>query len=571
MKAYQLKIQIKNSHPPIWRRLIVPAGLSFSQLAVILNEAMGWCGYHLFCFEFYHLGIQVEDNVDEYDDFGWSDYEREEASETLIDTYLDTEEWFTYIYDFGDNWQHRVTVEKILEDYDGNYAQVLKYKGGTPYEDCGGIDEYYRLLETLRNPDSPEYEEMKEWTEGNFHTEYDMECVNESLKRLCLSEETGAPMTKNEIYEDLQKESKPLKRIEPNERGLYFGTGFTELDETELNHVTLTEILGKYTKQELMEIVKLHHMTGYSGLKKDAIVKYLSKDLLDKRVMCSYFRYLNDRETELLESENNFVQIDFMDDDYDTLLNGGYAVHKDEYFMEDYICIPEEVKEAYRINCDEEWKKTCKEEAELTSYMNLAAELYGVCPISKMLEIYEKYTGRTKGELEVLTFAEEIPENKKYFVIKEGRLVLKILTSQNYYREFFKMQGNISYYFPTKEEAELLMKKGYLPFDEALKSLQIFFRKNGEDTDEDAEFLCKRVQFMLRIGETPESIIEMLEEGFMGFDDVMENYKKQNQFIKKLMKVSEHTRMILLRGHTLAEINSSRQPERNGKIIRFPG
>ncbi|MDO4677688.1 MAG: plasmid pRiA4b ORF-3 family protein, partial [Eubacteriales bacterium] len=55
MKAYQLKIQIKNSHPPIWRRLIVPAGLSFSQLAVILNEAMGWCGYHLFCFELYQV------------------------------------------------------------------------------------------------------------------------------------------------------------------------------------------------------------------------------------------------------------------------------------------------------------------------------------------------------------------------------------------------------------------------------------------------------------------------------------------------------------------------------------
>lgn len=538
MKAYQLKIQIKNSHPPIWRRLIVPAGLSFSQLAVILNETMGWCGYHLFSFEFYHLGIHVEDNVEEYDDFGWSDYEREEADETLIDTYLDTEEWFTYIYDFGDDWQHRVTVEKILEDYDKNYAQVLKYKGNTPYEDCGGIDEYYRILEILRNPDSPEYEEMKEWTEGNFCTEYDMGCVNESLKSLCLGEKMSAPITKDEI---------------------------------ELNHVTLTEILGRYTKQELMEIVKLHHMTGYNGLKKDAIVKKLSKDLLDKQVMCSYFRYLNNRETELLESENNFVQIDFMDENYDTLIDGGYAAYKDDSFMEDYICIPEEVKEAYRINCDEEWKETCREETELAGYMNLAAELYGVCPIGKMLEIYEEYTGRTKEKSEALTFAKEIPENKKYFVVKEGMLVLKILTSQNYYRDFFKMQGNISYYFPTREEAELLMKKGYLPFDEALKSLQIFFRKNGEDTDEDAEFLCKRVQFMLRVGESPESIMEMLEEAFMGFEDVMEDYKKQNQFIKKLMKVTEHTRMILFRGHTLAEGNSSRPPERNGKIIPFPG
>lgn len=538
MKAYQLKIQIKNSHPPIWRRLIVPAGLSFSQLAVILNEAMGWCGYHLFSFEFYHLGIHVEDNVEEYDDFGWSDYEREEADETLIDTYLDTEGWFTYIYDFGDDWQHRVTVEKILEDYDKNYAQVLKYKGNTPYEDCGGIDEYYRILEILRNPDSPEYEEMKEWTEGNFCTEYDMGCVNESLKSLCLGEKMSAPITKDEI---------------------------------ESNHVTLTEILGRYTKQELMEIVKLHHMTGYNGLKKDAIVKKLSKDLLDKQVMCSYFRYLNNRETELLESENNFVQMDFMDENYDTLIDGGYAAYKDDSFMEDYICIPEEVKEAYRINCDEEWKKTCREETELAGYMNLAAELYGVCPIGKMLEIYEEYTGRTKEKSEALTFAKEIPENKKYFVVKEGMLVLKILTSQNYYRDFFKMQGNISYYFPTREEAELLMKKEYLPFDEALKSLQIFFRKNGEDTDEDAEFLCKRVQFMLRVGESPESIMEMLEEAFMGFEDVMEDYKKQNQFIKKLMKVTEHTRMILFRGHTLAEGNSSRPPERNGKIIPFPG
>lgn len=538
MKAYQLKIQIKNSHPPIWRRLIVPAGLSFSQLAVILNETMGWCGYHLFSFEFYHLGIHVEDNVEEYDDFGWSDYEREEADETLIDTYLDTEGWFTYIYDLGDDWQHRVTVEKILEDYDKNYAQVLKYKGNTPYEDCGGIDEYYRILEILRNPDSPEYEEMKEWTEGNFCTEYDMGCVNESLKSLCLGEKMSAPITKDEI---------------------------------ESNHVTLTEILGRYTKQELMEIVKLHHMTGYNGLKKDAIVKKLSKDLLDKQVMCSYFRYLNNRETELLESENNFVQMDFMDENYDTLIDGGYAAYKDDSFMEDYICIPEEVKEAYRINCDEEWKETCREETELAGYMNLAAELYGVCPIGKMLEIYEEYTGRTKEKSEALTFAKEIPENKKYFVVKEGMLVLKILTSQNYYRDFFKMQGNISYYFPTREEAELLMKKGYLPFDEALKSLQIFFRKNGEDTDEDAEFLCKRVQFMLRVGESPESIMEMLEEAFMGFEDVMEDYKKQNQFIKKLMKVTEHTRMILFRGHTLAEGNSSRPPERNGKIIPFPG
>lgn len=67
MKAFQLKIVIKNSKPPIWRRLIVPAGITFSQLSMILNEAMGWCGDHLFEFEFYHLGLKV---MEEADDFG---------------------------------------------------------------------------------------------------------------------------------------------------------------------------------------------------------------------------------------------------------------------------------------------------------------------------------------------------------------------------------------------------------------------------------------------------------------------------------------------------------------------
>lgn len=41
MKAYQLKIQIKDSRPPIWRRVIVPAGLRVSQLSIVLDKVMG--------------------------------------------------------------------------------------------------------------------------------------------------------------------------------------------------------------------------------------------------------------------------------------------------------------------------------------------------------------------------------------------------------------------------------------------------------------------------------------------------------------------------------------------------
>lgn len=210
MKAYQIKIAIKDSHPPIWRRAIIPAGLSFSQLSVILNEIMGWCGYHLSMFEFFHLKIQIEEEPEEC---FWSEYDKLDAAETRIDEFLDEEEWFTYLYDFGDGWSHRVTIEKRLDDYEYNYPMVLKFKGDTPYEDCGGLWGHYRLLEILENPKHPEYEDMKAWVDGHFHIDYDLKQVNDALKKLYISEKTSKPMSQNQIYQEFIQDQAPLKRI----------------------------------------------------------------------------------------------------------------------------------------------------------------------------------------------------------------------------------------------------------------------------------------------------------------------------------------------------------------------
>ena len=151
--------------------------------------------------------------MEEYDMWGWDEYDMLESGETLIDDFLDTEDWFTYIYDFGDYWKHRVTVEKVLMDYDKNYAQIIKYKGDTPYEDCGGISGYYELLRILDNPAHPEFEQMKEWTEHHFTEKFDLENVNEHLKTLYLSNTVSGPMTQNQIYEETMK-SLPFKKID---------------------------------------------------------------------------------------------------------------------------------------------------------------------------------------------------------------------------------------------------------------------------------------------------------------------------------------------------------------------
>ena len=585
MKAYQLKIQIQNSHPPIWRRIIVPAGLSFSQLSILLNEAMGWCGYHLTSFEFYHQKIRIEENLEEYDMWGWDEYEMLEAGETLIDEFLDDEQWFTYIYDFGDYWKHRVTIEKVLTDYENHYAQVLKYKGDTPYEDCGGLSGYYELLEILDDPKNPEYKEMKEWTKNHFTEEFDLERVNAKLRSLYLSDKVSGPMTQKEIYEEILTKSCPFRKIDVEADLPFTDTKDWEKsgDEVEwtfrdmengVKNITLREILEECTKKELVETAKILHLSGYSNLKKEKLIEHLCVDLLDRDVMRKYFRFLSKCEIELLEGKENHVEIEFQYEGYDTLLAVGYALYQSDW-AKGYVVIPEEVKKAYFRNCDDEWKKEAVCAKELLMYLNCAAEIYGVCPMKKALELYQRDTGKIENEFGMIRFYEDVPENKKLFYINEAKIVLKMIGEKSMIQEILSMHKNFDYYDPTMEEIQLLGTKGYFLFDRELNQLKKFFLKHGEETTEDAEDLCKRVQFLFRIGGQIDDVMGMLEECFMGFEEVVMNQKQMHALLEKLFQVMQTTRTFVLRGHSpmevmpeIAKVVEKQKSENN--VIPFP-
>lgn len=190
MKAYQIKVTVKDSKPPVWRRMMIPAGITFQVFSAMINEAMEWCGYHLYNFTFSKLGVCFEEEID---DFEYGNMERLEAGESVIDSYLEGQKSFTYCYDFGDNWIHTITVEDIVDDYDQLCAQVVKYKGDSFPEDCGGIWGYYELMETLANPKDPEYENMKEWYEDAFPGEYDMDVINDMLYDLGMGDTMDLP------------------------------------------------------------------------------------------------------------------------------------------------------------------------------------------------------------------------------------------------------------------------------------------------------------------------------------------------------------------------------------------
>lgn len=158
----QLKIQIQGiSKPPVWRKVLVPTQFSFDKLHQVIQAAFGWYDYHLYSFSPTGYGSSPEIGLP--DDEGWSDEEILNSKKVkLAEIFKVKGQRFTYIYDFGDNWVHKITIEDVL-DQKATKAQLISGKGACPPEDCGGVWGYQNLVEVMGNPNHPEYGEMREW------------------------------------------------------------------------------------------------------------------------------------------------------------------------------------------------------------------------------------------------------------------------------------------------------------------------------------------------------------------------------------------------------------------------
>ena len=174
-KVYQFKVTLKGIRPPIWRRIQVPGNYSFWDLHVAIQDAMGWFDLHLHVFEMINpkTGFKEEIGIPD-DDFGAFDHKVIPGWKRRISRYFSPENpKAIYSYDFGDDWEHEIKLEKILTpETDITFPRCIKGKGACPPEDCGGVWGYYEMLETLSDPEHEDYENTVEWLGEFFDPEY---------------------------------------------------------------------------------------------------------------------------------------------------------------------------------------------------------------------------------------------------------------------------------------------------------------------------------------------------------------------------------------------------------------
>lgn len=244
MESYIVRIELEESDPLIWRRVIMPEGATYKKLHDIIqyttNFQSGYPNerYHLYEFDLTLENMIVTDNEEAYMEHmhymkNKEYYEKrleslspesrqfeEKYQERLkisvkkpsgikIDDYLKKHNVIRYNYDFGDDWWFRITLEKTVDDYYFGYPLLLDGENTAPPEDVGGIYGYYEFLNAYTDPDHPEHEHMKSWVSGSKYQEYNPDSINNALRTVSYGktrrdkiEEEYFKLIKNKYSED---------------------------------------------------------------------------------------------------------------------------------------------------------------------------------------------------------------------------------------------------------------------------------------------------------------------------------------------------------------------------------
>ena len=180
-----LRIELVGTTPLVWRRITLDGRSSFANLHHVIQAAMGWHDAHLHQFRINNRYIGVPDPESDA-----PEWHTEDERKVFLNRVLTDDAVFTYLYDFGDGWEHRLLVEEYDDSDDLRFgdgdAWVDAGERACPPEDCGGIGGFQDFLEKLEDePYSDESKELREWAGLDYDPAgFDRQAANAAIKRL---------------------------------------------------------------------------------------------------------------------------------------------------------------------------------------------------------------------------------------------------------------------------------------------------------------------------------------------------------------------------------------------------
>ena len=551
MKGYQLKITIKGSKPPIWRRVIVPEKISFADLDAVIESIFGWEHAHMyeFCFPGERRHITMSSDIFGMD-FGFGDEFADDISsdEACIDNWINAGDKFEYTYDFGDNWEHSILVEKLVP-YENRYAQVIKSKGPYMLEDCGGIWGFYEYIEEA--------------------CEFDIDEANERLKHMAFDE--FVQIVEFDDPEDFGEDDWMNSREEFEEflRGLQSDMNAGEIIPP--LELSLKDVFSNYTKENMVTIAKLHGFSRYSKFKKKELAEWLANHLLDTVYMKQMLESVTRDEIQHFEAAMNGCELISEELVSESLFLCTYGAYNSYLGT---LQVPKDVKEKYQKIFTPDFRKSLEKDWRLTDYCDSAVYLYGIVPVSKLVDIYQHYEGEMITEDAIYAMAEKFDGGIGGGVLQGDMLMEDQFLEQDFCRAVLKDQKDIPYYMP-KDKEEFLMygEKECQEPDGHTERFSEYLQERYGMEDYEALMVFYEIQEAVRANYQIPVLMEILRDILGDFHKNLNGAKKIKEAEDQLKNLQNYTRAIRYRGHTRKEYIDMQIPERKqgGKVIAFPG
>ncbi len=220
--VYQFYAELSDYMPKIWRRFQVANNVTMAKFGYILMTLFEMKASHLFCFDVpfvenfnkemrkryskknihkvleetdllsiidnnWHIEIITEDS---------NEYMKEESEKIMDAVEIKLKnvinypsDRMTFTYDFGDNWQVSVVLEKIIEDKELPVKELPRVLGGEGYgiiEDCGGVGGLEDIAKAFKKKKGEQYQEYCDWlevTDLDLLT-FDIDDMNFRLKKV---------------------------------------------------------------------------------------------------------------------------------------------------------------------------------------------------------------------------------------------------------------------------------------------------------------------------------------------------------------------------------------------------
>lgn len=188
VRGFRLRLDLLHTKPPVWRRIDIPGDLTLSRLHEVVQAAMGWTDSHLHRFRT-ATGFNAPTFLTPFD--------ASEGDEGVMEDDVRLDQIISaagdrlwYDYDFGDNWEHVLRVETVLDEPPRAPICIVGRKACPP-EDCSGVWGYHEIADWVRSDYSDQLrpetftdtEDGLAWLPEGWHPdEFDLEETNELLE-----------------------------------------------------------------------------------------------------------------------------------------------------------------------------------------------------------------------------------------------------------------------------------------------------------------------------------------------------------------------------------------------------